>query len=150
MFGPKDIFRKRKNKRLVNNVAISPQLCWVNNLLMFFGSVASLFILYLQFYTKDNNYRELSFYGYLQYLMLGSVHESYVFALPPGLVLLFHLLSFFLSAFVIHFNKSSTSIGSFMSPLECQEKEISTFVHQLEDPKDPNCAPNTDIKETKL
>merc|ERR1711970_1142993 len=74
---------------------------------------------------------ELSFHGFLQYLTLtlGSENKNYVFSLPPGLVMLFHLLSIFLSAFVIHFNKSSTSICSFMSPLDCQEREISSFVH---------------------
>jgi len=150
MFGPKNIFCKCKGKRLDNTVALSPKLCWINNFLMFFGNIVCLYVLYLQFCTADQ-YRcpEL---GFLQYLMLGSENENYVIALPSGLVILFHFLSVFLSAFVIHFNsyRSSTSLCSFLSPLECQEKEISSFVHQLEDPKNPNQAPNTDIKETKF
>ena len=142
MFGPKEIFCKRSGK----NVALSPKLCWVNNLLTFVGNVASLFLLYLQFCGADPYRCSQLHFGYFQYLMLGSENENYVIASPPGLVIFFHFLSVFFFAFVIHFN-SCKSISSFMTPLECLEKEIISFVHQLEDPRDPDCVPREEEEE---
>ena len=142
MFGPKEIFCKRS----VNTIALCPKLCWVNNLLAFVGNVASLFLLYLQFCGSDPYRCSQLHFGYFQYLMLGSENENYVIASPPGLVIFFHFLSVFFFAFVIHFN-SCKSISSFMTPLECQEKEISSFVHQLEDPRDPDCVPREEEEE---
>ena len=118
---------------------------------MFFGSIASLYILYLQFCWADP-YRcpRLSLYGFLQYVTLSSDNDNDIIALPSGLVLLFQFLSVLMSAFVVHFNlcKSSETICSFMSSLETQEKDISQFFHQLENQTDLN--PNEGTKESKI
>ena len=151
MFGPKNIFWKCNSKKLDKTITLSPELCWINNLFMFFGSIASLYILYLQFCWADP-YRcpRLSFYGFLQYVTLSSDNDNDIIALPSGLVLLFQFLSVLMSAFVVHFNscKSYGTICSFMSPLENQEKDISQFFHQLENQTDLN--PNTGTKESKI
>ena len=147
MFGPKDMFCKRSG----NTVILSPPLCWVNNLLSFVGSVASLFLLHLQFCMADPyRYPELSFYGFFEYLTLWSENKNYVIASPPGLVIIVHFLSVFLFTFVIHFNSCTTSSCSFVTPLECQEKEISSFFHQVEDPRAPNITPSREIKGRQL
>ena len=152
VFGPGDILWKCKSKQFDKTVRLSPELCWINNFLSLFGNVASLVILYLQFCQADPLYRCLNTMGFWDFLKIGGKNENNIIALPPGLVILFHLLSVLLSAFVIHFNsyQSSTSNCSFWSPLECQEIGISSCVQRLEDPQGPTDNPKTDSRIAKL
>ena len=148
MFGPKDILWKCKSKTCDKTITLSPELCWINNLVSFLGNVPCLVILYLQFCKADPEHRCQNMVAFWDFLKLGSKNKDNIIALPPGLVMLFSSLSIVMSAFVIHFNSCEPKL-LFLSPLECQQIEIGSFVHRLDDPKGPNDNPDAKTKGTK-
>ena len=148
MFGPKGILWKCKSKTCDKTITLSPELCWINNLVSFLGNVPCLVILYLQFCKADPEHRCQNMVAFWDFLKLGSKNKDNIIALPPGLVMLFSSLSIVMSAFVIHFNSCEPKL-LFLSPLECQKIEIGSFVHRLDDPQGPNDNPDAKTKGTK-
>jgi len=153
IFGPKNILWKNKSKEFDKSVILSPELYWINNLLSLLGNLLSLVILYLQFCEADPQYRCLNKMEFWDFLKNRGKNQNNIIALPPGLVIIFHIFSVFLSACVIHFNsyQSSTSDGSFWSPLEFHKIEISSCLHRLKSSKKaPNENANTETRDEKM
>ena len=138
-FGPKGLFWKCKSEKS-NEIRVSQGLYWINSLVSFLGQIISLYFLYVHYRQADPSRKEERLPNFGQYLMQGydtdNPRNFNLDFVPPGLVLLFHMLSITFFTFAIHIQtwrcaccKSPTC--SFLAPLDCQKVTITSFLPQI-------------------
>ena len=134
-FGPRDLFWQCQTQKS-KEIGVSKLLYWINTLISFSGQILSLHLLYLH-YREADPYRKET-HNFVQYLTQGYNTDNLNFNLdfiPPGLVLLFHMISVAFFAIVIHIQTCGCklSTNSFLVPLDCQQIPISSFIPQIEE-----------------
>ena len=133
-FGPKDLFWQCKSEKS-NKIGVSQGLYWINCLASFLGQIISLHLLYVHYRQADPSRREERIPHFGQYLTQGYDTDSRrnfnLDFVPPGLVLLFHMLSVAFFAIVIHIQTWKSPTCSFLAPLDCQNIPITSFIPQI-------------------
>ena len=111
----------------------------LNSLLAFSGQIVSLYILYIHHgWANPSDHGDfVKFLIHSRTLLGGDKDNFNLDFIPPGLVLLFHLLSVAFFSIVIHFPvcKSTFVTKSFLAPLDCHKIPLNPIVPTLKEEK---------------
>ena len=120
-------------------IVFSKLMYALNSLLAFFGQIVSLCILYIHHGWANPSVHEdfVKFLTHSRTLLGGDKGNFNLDFIPPGLVLLFHLLSVAFFSIVIHTPvcdcESPYVTSSFLAPLDCQKIQLSSIVSRLKE-----------------
>ena len=115
-------------------IVFSKLMYSLNSLLAFFGQIVSLYILYIHHYWTNPSVHEdfVKFLIHSRTLLGGDKDNFNLDFIPPGLVLLFHLLSVAFFSIVIHIPVCDCE-SPFLAPLDCQKIPLTSIVPRLKE-----------------